>query len=103
LVGVILSPVAELHAVKDEPVKSGNFVTFFTQKFFSRNFAKLPHIFFPGRKCFRKWFRCWHVHIWLWVISKPQFFYSSSGGEITFLAGMGQKVGPSSFLKKKTN
>jgi hypothetical protein len=47
LVGVILSPVAELHAVIDEPVKSGNFVTFFTQNIFLTQFREVtPYFFF---------------------------------------------------------
>ncbi len=35
----------------------------------------------------KKWFRCWHGHFWPWLTSKPLFFYSSSGDEITLLEG----------------
>jgi hypothetical protein len=31
-------------------VRSGNFHLFRTKHFFSRNFVKIPHIFFPGSK-----------------------------------------------------
>ncbi len=68
-------------------VKLGNFVTFFAQNIFFHKISWRYPIFFSAVNSLKKWFRCWHGHFWPWLTSKPLFFYSSSGDEITLLKG----------------
>ncbi len=55
--------------------------------FFSTKFHEGTLYFFLAVNSLKKWFRCWHGHFWPWLTSKPLFFYSSSGDEITLLEG----------------
>ncbi len=41
--------------------------------FFSQKYTKVPHIFLLVENSLKKWFRCWHGHIWPWLTSKTQF------------------------------
>jgi hypothetical protein len=58
-----------------------------TENFFSQNFIKVLYIFFLAVNSLKNWFTCWHGHFWLWLTSKPLFFYPSSADEITLLEG----------------
>jgi hypothetical protein len=55
--------------------------------FFFTKFHEGTLYFFLAVNSLKKWFRCWHGHFWPWLTSKPLFFYSSSGDEITLLEG----------------
>ncbi len=68
-------------------VKSGNFVTFFAQNFFSTKFNEGTLYFFLAVNSLKKWCRCWHGHFLPRLTFKPVFFKSSSGDEITLLEG----------------
>ncbi len=81
----ILNKICDVHSyVPSNLVISSPFSH---RTFFFTKFHEGTLYFFRAVNSLKKLFRFWHGHFWPWLTSKPLFFYSSSGDEITLLEG----------------